>query len=615
MNEFAKRFDRAGPCWVLALAAVMLVSACDGGENQVCEPGGTQSCVCSSGDQGAQTCKPDGSGWTACACDGTGGDDAGPTDLGDVNPRDCDAGGCAEVDAVRSTGMIAPANACGALGKQGGATTKLRFAMIGEDGRPMYPASKGGRLAAGDQVVTSAGTGSVFEHPDLQCGTDGSGGGGGEDGSYKRAILSYDGSCGSAFECAAGANGGDAAMKRCRRDSDYQVEGLDHVANAGNAQLFGVLVENAGSLEGFPPGEAGSWYYDADADGTADAEVQPQSRKRATDPDGQRVRALRSLVANWKRAGAAARKDGRSSLFGLWTFAGSATPESMVDEATADDTVWTDNPEEAENVVSGEVYPSRSEAGTRGNVLEAAHALLKNQYSAERVAGTDKTLVVFTDGPPEVHPDRHGVTADKVIQAADSAGVRLFIVHLDAPVGDGSAESVLDDVQYYRTQEEQCGSPADCRPHETCREVRGYSTRANGDVTAGTTGRYHDRGEGATFCMPQRRADGRTGPLALYAKIACATEGGYQYVKTNRDIGWAMSWLPAAMDGLWEADVSVQQLARDDYTPESAIRLEAAFEVEAGNRTLTLDLSQTGGNRVSGRPASGDSRSVVVTGQ
>lgn len=63
----------------LIFGAVLLMGAECGSEEQVCDPGETQSCVCPNGDLGSQSCSSDGTRWRGCQC-------------GDVTPPPPDAG-------------------------------------------------------------------------------------------------------------------------------------------------------------------------------------------------------------------------------------------------------------------------------------------------------------------------------------------------------------------------------------------------------------------------------------------------------------------------------------------------------------------------------------------
>ena len=523
---------------------------------------------------------------------------------------------------LHSSGMTAPPDVCGSLGQNGNNTTKLRFVMTADDSTAIRPPSKNGRPLDSGEVTMRDGAftydsgGSIYEHPDLKCGGEGEQSGEGDTKTWQAAITPYDGTCGNQYSCSVGVSDDDEELKRCRKESSYSVGNVEHVSDVDADQTFGVLMEHSGSLQGFPPGDTMGWFYDSDGDGQAESKVQRESIT-STDGSAYRLNALAQLRPAWEDVHDRALDEGRGTSFGLWRFDDrQSTAVSAVGEVTDGESVWSRDPEVVRDAASHAREDwDRTEDGTRGNVLEAANNLIKNQYASSQFDGADKTLVIFTDGPPELHPDRHGVDADTLIQNARDANVRVFMVHLDAPVTGDDPEKVLDDPAYYQDQESQCQGDGDCQPHETCREVRGYNTASVGGEVTGTNGVYHSAGDGAMFCMPERRADGRTGPLSIYAKIACATEGGYQYVKSPTELPWAMRWLPYTMDGLWEADITVTEIERGNFTPNAPIRLQAGFNVKVGDTDVALDLSQTGGDRnATSWPQSGDSRSVVVTG-
>jgi len=525
-------------------------------------------------------------------------------------------------DEMHSTGMIAPAEVCGNLGEQGGSTTKLRFAMVADDGTPIRPARKGGApLDSGEVQLTKddvgySGAGAIYETPDLSCTA---------------------GSCSSQYQCSVAVQDGPNWMQRCNLESTYSVEDVGHVADVDKHQFFGVLAEDAGSLEGFVADNIAQKYYDADGDGSADADHKVQKKRiaRATDNNNDRLTAIKKLVPNWSSVRQEAFAEDRRTFFGLWTFNDVSGNQSMIDEASEEEgTIWTEDPDIIGRATTGTqdnntdgVYPAftdREGTHTRGNVLESMNNLIDDMNNNDQLADSEKTLIVFTDGPPELHPDRSGVNVDDVIQAAIEANVRIFMVHLDGPAvernseGKATHELVLDDPQYYGGQQETCESDGDCAmAHETCRQVRGYHPDPGGDVTDTTSGGIYPVGQAdpdAKFCMPQRREDGRTGPLAIYSRIACATEGGYQYIKSIDDLSSALKWLPYTLDGLWEADVDVRELQRGNYTSNAAIRLQAKFNVQIGDKQVSLDVSQDGGDVDENAPETGDERSVVVTG-
>ncbi len=526
-------------------------------------------------------------------------------------------------DEVHSTGLNAPAGACGQMGGQN-STATLRFVLEDDNNSSIRPQSKGGRaLDSGhveltpDSIAPIEGQEAIFEAPDLQCGKEWPGAGPGETG-YTAAVRGYDGECSGSFDCGTAVSEGNSSMQRCNNTSNgYGVASVSHAADVEKGQVFGVLMENAGSLRGVTP-LSGSLYYDANGDGEAEQDVGDIDHP-ATDGDGRRYVALGSLSSAWENARETAELDNRDTEFGLWSFSGDPHPTSLVDEELGEG-AWTgaDDPDKVEDVLDG---LELARPGGRANVLESLYSLLDpddtdgSPFAGEAYQGLDKTLVVFVDGPPDNPPGwSNGASVDEITDAAQEANVRIFFVHLDPRISgssgdDFSAEEVVDDHQYYSqmAQSDNCESASDCAPHETCREVRGFSGTSNGDV-GGEEGEYRD----GKFCMPERRADSRTGPLQIYSEIACATGGGYQYVKEATDDGElsaAMGWLPYTMDGLWEAEVAVQALERRVSGEGDSVRLQGSFEVTAGQTTETLELSQTAG---SGGEV--DTRSTLFTG-
>ncbi len=530
-------------------------------------------------------------------------------------------------DGVESSGMIAPSNACGQMGTES-TTAKLRFVMLADDSTAIRPESKGGTpLDSGavnmstDTFQFNEGSGAIFETPDLQCNMGEVGGMQG-DTSWSGAIDYFNSDECEIGICSQTTGADEPKMRRCASQQGYSVQGVSYKSDVEKNQLFGLLVENAASLQGQVPGEHRGWFYDDDGDGTADVRVFNAfngKRFRATDDDNLRDGAVSSLGESWKAVRDRAQLEGRQTEFGLWTFEGDPDPTSLVAEEIGDGP-WTgsEDPDNVDDVVRA--YGNETADSGRGNVLQSITNLLNDEgetpFSGEAYQGAEKTLVVFADGPPELPPGRNDdATAQAAIEAANNANVRVFIVHLDAQIagndesGDkASPEQILDDPQYAANQNGNCDSGDSCAAHEKCREVRGYSSQGSGSVNEGQTGKY---------CMPRRRADGRTGPLGIYSRIACATGGGYQYVKTPQDLKSAMTWLPYTMDGLWEANVSVNALRNEEYVKGAPSRLSGQFDVTAGSTTRTIDLSQTGGDLegTDTGPNSGDSRSTIFTGE
>ncbi len=531
-------------------------------------------------------------------------------------------------DGVESSGMIAPSDACGKMGTAS-TTAKLRFVMLADDSTAIRPENRGGTpLDSGavnmspDTFQFNDGSGAIFEPPDLQCGMGEVGGMEG-DTSWSGAVDYFSGEC-EIGSCSQTRGTDNPKLQRCASQQGYEVQNVSYKSDVEKNQLFGLLLENAGSLQGQVPQGHRGWYYDDNGDGTADVSVfSGYNRKEflATDKDNLRDGAVNSLRESWVAVRDRAQLEGRQTEFGLWTFEGNPDPISLVEREIGDGP-WTgsEEPDNVDDVV--QAYGNEQADSGRGNVLESITNLLNDQgatpFSGEAYQGAEKTLVVFADGPPELPPGRNSnATAQAAIEAANNANVRVFIVHLDAQIAgndqsgeNASPEQILDDPQYAANQQGNCESGDSCAPHEKCREIRRYASEVQGGsapVSEGPSGKY---------CLPRRRADGRTGPLSIYSQIACATGGGYQYVKTPQDLKAAMRWLPYTMDGLWEADVSVNALRRDEYVEGEPSRLSGQFDVTAGTTTRTLEFSQTGGD-VEGTdtgPNSGDSRSILFTG-
>ncbi|MFB6264475.1 MAG: hypothetical protein ABEL76_12765, partial [Bradymonadaceae bacterium] len=182
--------------------------------------------------------------------------------------------------------------------------------------------------------------------------------------------------------------------------------------------------------------------------------------------------------------------------------------------------------------------------------------------------------------------------------------VRLFIVHLDRAV---DKSKLRDDPQYYGRQTDSCSSDSDCRPWEICRKVHGYSSQS-GEITSDDP---KDNWRSGEFCMPQRNEAGRFGPIETYSRLACASGGGYIYVKSPSDLSWALKWTPLTMNGLWESTVSVQKIRRGKYTQGEGVRVGASLQVTAGGNTVNKSMSITGEATGGQNTDAGDNRGVL----
>jgi hypothetical protein len=100
----------------------------------------------------------------------------------------------------------------------------------------------------------------------------------------------------------------------------------------------------------------------------------------------------------------------------------------------------------------------------------------------------------------------------------------------------------------------------------------------------------------------------------MYSRMACATQGGYIYIKEPEDLEWALPWLPYTIDGLWEADISITEAQRpNSYTAGEPIRLQTSLSVSVAESSQTIEFSQRGQTHRPEGPESGDNRGVIFT--
>ena len=307
-----------------------------------------------------------------------------------------------------------------------------------------------------------------------------------------------------------------------------------------NERLFGVLVENSGSMEGWLPVDVGSGYPDWDQDGIGEGQQDPGVvRARASDFEGQRKAALRMMAG---RAEAFLDAQSVRTSFGLWAFEGEDDVQSLI-ELSGNDGPWTQDVGDFENAISA--LPEVG--GTRAGVVRALETVLDHFGTAD---DTEKFLVVLVDGPDDFRAD-----AGAAITRAADLGVRVFVVQLDSPAEvttQGGTPIFRDDPQYWAEQS-PCSADDDCASFEQCVVPTGYSTVPGGSVEVGP--------EGISYCLVRRDESGRMGALPDYQRLACATEGGHFYVSQSQSLGVTMSPLVLALGALWEAELTVSTIA------------------------------------------------------
>lgn len=493
-----------------------------------------------------------------------------------------------EFQGIESPGFTAAAGSCG-TGIQDGRAT-LRFVLLADDGSPIRPdeAIGKGTVSLGAEAMSFRDT-AIFETPIELDSPD-------TTMALRAEQTCTSGECvQSGMECLTAPGLAESAEnKRCLRTAVISTEGaVQFESDTTKPQLFGVMYENSGSLEGFLPSDVGDLHPDWDGDGTAEGsfDVTPIP-SRASDRTRQSRAALAVLINNWKNAAKNALDEQRATNFGLWEFKGTSTADviSLVDEVNTGDSPWTGNDQTADN--------SRSEftqvEGTRANVFMAIDHVLDTGYAPSEYDGYEKTLVVFVDGPDDLRLPQYD--ADSVIQRATDMGVRMFIVHLDAsqvPTTMAGTPVHRDDPRYWNERvdgapiQQPCTSDAECKNFERCRVPLSYATTAGAPVEITS--------EGETYCMPERDpVNGRFGPIGEYSRIACETDGGYIYIKEASGIRPRIDWLPFAMDGLWKVDTVVDVLQNRNVDPNQAYLFQTTMGVTLGGTQRSYDFSQAG---------------------
>ena len=464
---------------------------------------------------------------------------------------------------VHSSGLIPPASSC--EGSSGPAT--LRMALVDTLNRPIHPETtlQGRSVELTRQSIRLSDT-ALFELPDELC---------------SGMCQSTSASCGVATPSF------EATLNRCFVTEELGLEGSPrYVSTLNKNKVFGVLMENTGSLSGSLPTAFQMLYPDVDGDGRGDqvTELLSQQPTRATDRQRRRQPALARLLANWVLARNAAEERTASVYFGAWTFAGSqASLQSLVSGQ------WTTSEQGARAGLDS--IPQTPE-NQRASVFESAARVLSSAEGFARpdFADHEKTMVLFVDGPDELR--LRGQTAQTVIDAAKATNTRVFILHLDPQIqlATGSGNPlIVDDPGYIEAQESPCSDDAECKNFETCRKVTGFSSSPGQNVSVPPEGRRDQ-----TFCMPKRDSNGRFGPIDDYAQIACATGGGYIYLNNAESLAEQMEWLPFVMDGLWEVDVNVSALSRQTVAPGQPYLVQSSLQVTLAGDSKTRTYSQKG---------------------
>lgn len=463
---------------------------------------------------------------------------------------------------VQSSGLIPAAGSCD--GSTGPA--KLRMVLLDTQNQPITPETTLTGTSVNltrDSVELSSSA--LFEMPDVLCA----------------------GSCdNTAATCGTASPGFETALNRC-----FVSEGLGvnsdptFVSDLVKNQLFGVVIENTGSLSGSLPSSFGMLYPDLNGDGKGQqvVELLSQRPERATDSSRRRASAFGRLVTNWELAQADATSRTVETYFGAWSFAGSqASLQSLVTG------VWTTTGSAARagiSKVSG--TPEKQQA----SVFESTARVLSDAtgFADPRFADYEKTLVLFVDGPDELR--LKGQTAQTVIDAANATNTRVFVVHIDPKIAletSGGNPLIVDDPAYVAAQD-GCADDSECKNFEECRQSMRFSSNPGQNVSTPS-----DERAALNFCLPKRDENGRLGPVDDYAQIACATGGGYIYLSNTESLADQIDWLPFAMDGLWEVDVNIDAISRQSVAPSEPYLVQTTLQVRVDGEAKTSVYSQKG---------------------
>lgn len=433
-----------------------------------------------------------------------------------------------EFTGLRTSGLVAPKGQCLASTED----VVMRFVPLSTDGavNPEMRFLNVDAFGAQDIELTQV---AAFSGPNQDC---------------------EDLTCAPGFVCAPASGFFEPSLQRCHNvDVSAQVGAPTFVSRLQSHQRFGVLMENAGSLSGDLPASLDGLFPDLDGDGVGDSYTWSRE-EAATDVARRRKSALGVMRSNWQRvAEYAAREFKTQTYFGLWTF-GDTAPAPLLGAQEP----WVVGPGAVRMAIDR--YPNETKA-TRAHVYASMISLLRDRkaYGHPSMSTEDKVLVVFVDGPDEGREPLAGIY--EVLAAAE--GTRVFIIHLDN-VTQGPR---LDDPAYLAGQTPDA---CDCREHEECRAVTQYATQEGVPVTP----------RPGAFCVPKRDVNGRTGPIAEYAEIACETEGGYIYVPEPETLPNQIDWLPRVLDGLWEVPVTLS--GAPEVMPGEALSWQM-------NVTVTID--------------------------
>ncbi len=387
-----------------------------------------------------------------------------------------------------------------------------------------------------------------------------------------------DSACAPGFRCTSA--GSRVAQRACARETGVSfIPGtvqmdFDPGVDPSKRQLVTVLMENSGGLTGLIPTEDGSLYVNGERSLSAVA-------ARATDP----TLAHRQIVRDQLLTFLASVVDPALTRVSLWWFAGDNSIQGvrpLTEPMRSNDHFTSD----LSAPVAAMAELPMPNARSVGNVYQAILRVVSQDLGLAKYNDHEKFLVLLVDGPNELWDS--SATAQAALAALEANNIHTFIIHLDPQVDTttvrdlqhGWAGSPACRADQSCASAPPCSADSDCDSTESCRPANLYPNTPAGEVTQTST----------SYCMP-RYEDGRRGPSARYANIACRTGGSYLYMPTVDAMRPMMRVLPSAFDGQWsiEADLSALDVARG--VAAGFYQLSGYFSGVFGNNNLADVLS------------------------
>lgn len=376
--------------------------------------------------------------------------------------------------------------------------------------------------------------------------------------------------CDSSGQCEAGfacepIDGDPMGRKFCTRTTNVEViaSSLDFISpttsSDGRNEAFravAMVMDNSGSL-------FGRGVLESDRTVKLD---------RATDPDLFRIAAAKAFLLNLEN-----KSFSQNTVVSVWSYRG--TSDVGVKALTGITDQVPVKPYVSDLRPAGPAHRALdqlSQAGDfgRSNVFIAVQTVAQNLTDNNIDPNVRRpTIILFTDGPDDSvewtpaagneqlaqQQARWDANLEAAITAANGAGAEVFVIHLDSGIGPDGVSVLGPD-------------PGNVHP---------YALDANG----------------------------RTGPIPEYARIACETGGQYLYVQDPRALNDVFDLMVNLLGGTWKVDLGVDALA--NAPTNGPYRLGAGLTINLDNRNKNASFSPLGRQTAYGLIETDDSRPVV----